>query len=107
VGVDTQKVSRTLTVFSNITDEFVAEHELIGFDLSKFKQQFDSKVKGAFETDSENYDPLMYGCYPVDAEDIEFIRSFLADPVNFDFVNFAYFVEATAVVEDQETESSR
>jgi hypothetical protein len=97
---ETQKVNRTLTEFSNTTDELVAEHELIGFELSKFKQQFNSKFKGAFEAGSENYDPLMYGCYPVTAEDVEFIRGYLAEPIAFDFVKYSYFVEATAVAEE-------
>jgi hypothetical protein len=83
---EAQPVRRTLTVFSNATDELVAEYDLLNFNLAEFKQHFKA-----------DEDPLMYYGHEVRKEDVNFISPYLAEQIMFDFDKYAYIVDATAI----------
>ena len=68
----------------------MAEHELVGFDLAKFRAWF--KEDGS--------DPLMYYRYEVQASDVDFLSAYLPEPLSFDFGTNAYFVAAYMETED-------
>lgn len=56
------KVCRSITQFSNLTEEYLGEYLLNSFDLPLFQEKFE-------ETDSND---LMYACYPVGEIHISF-----------------------------------
>lgn len=81
------QVQRVLRVFSNKTEELVAEYPLVLFNLSAFKQHFGI---------TDIYDPWMHYVYRVTPNDVEFISQYLAETIIYDFNENAYFVESDA-----------
>ncbi len=73
-------VERVLTVFSNPAEEFVTEYALPAFNLEEFRKWF-----------NEDGDALMYQCYVVAPKDVQFLVSYLPEPVAFDFNRYCYF----------------
>ena len=88
------KVERSLSVFSNQTDELIAEHPLSYFDLPRFKQHF-----GVPEED-EDCEMVME--YDVQSKDIEFLSGYLNENVDYDFRKYAYFLSCHRVDEPEE-----
>lgn len=82
------QVQRVLRVFSNKTEELIAEYPLASFNLPAFKQHFGI---------ADSYDPWMYYVYPVTPNDVEFISQYLVENIFYDFNENAYFVESDAV----------
>ena len=74
---------RVLAVYSNPAEEFVAEHRFASFDLGEFV--------GWFNPDGG--DPSLVYSYVVLPKDVEFLSARLAEPVEFDFNRYCYFVE--------------
>jgi len=87
----TYRVARVLSVFSNETDELMAEHHFASFDLLKFKQHFG--------VSDEDEDTEMYCDYIVEPKDTEFLSKRLSEGVDFDFEENAYFVSCYRVDE--------
>ena len=83
------KVARVLSVFSNETDELVADHPFSSFDLLKFKNHFG--------VSDEDEDTEMYLEYIVEPKDTEFLSKHLDEAVDFDFEKYAYFVSCYRV----------
>ena len=81
------KVCRSITQFSNQTEEYLGEYLLNSFDLPLFQEKFE-------ETDSN--DP-MYSCYPVREIHISFLSSYLDEKIQWDFEKYSYFLEATSI----------
>jgi len=75
---------RFITEFSNETDELLAEYDLASFDLKLFQIEF---------AEGDASDPMYY-CYPIKEENIAFLKKYLSEELDWDFVNKAYFVEA-------------
>ncbi len=78
-------VERFITVYSSDTEELVTTHSLGSFDLPAFQRAFGVSDSG---------DP-MFECYPVTLEHVEFLGTYLAQPLSWDFEKRCYFVEAT------------
>ncbi len=81
------KVKRYITEFSEETEELISEHDLVDFELSKFQKEFN-------EPNSEN---PMFDCYEVKPENIGFLKNYIANEPDWDFVNKSYFVEAHGI----------
>ena len=81
-----KKVIRIIRCYNRINDELVSEFDLDYFDLQKFQSHF-----------SISTDNPMYDCYPIGLKDISFIEEFLGKRIKWEFVLYAYFVEADAV----------
>ena len=77
-------VERVLAVYSNPEEEFVAEHKFAEFDLGQFVDWFNP----------DGGDPSLGFSYVVLPKDVEFLSARLAEPVEFDFNRYCYFVEA-------------
>lgn len=78
------EVRRYITVFSNETEELVGEVDLTSFSLKDFQKEFNEK-------DANN---PMYDCYIIYDQNLPFLTPFLAQGVQWDFNNYAYFLEA-------------
>jgi hypothetical protein len=89
--IQNYKVERLLSVFSNQTDELVAEHPLSSFDLPRFKQHFG--------VPDEDEDSEMVMEYDVHLKDVDFLSAYLAEPVDYDFGKYAYFLSCYRVDE--------
>lgn len=85
------RVARLLSVFSNQTDELAAEHPLSSFDLPKFKQHFG--------VPDEDEDAEMVMEYEVKQKDVEFLSEYLSEEVDYDFVQYDYFLSCHRVDE--------
>ncbi|MCY9826088.1 DUF7683 domain-containing protein, partial [Vibrio chagasii] len=81
------KVRRYIAEYSEETEDLVAEHELLDFELDAFKKEFDEA----------NPDQPMFGCYPVLAANTDFLNPLLVKPISWDFDKSSYFVEAHAI----------
>jgi len=81
------KVKRYITEFSEETEELIAEYDLDGFELSKFLNEFN-------EPHAEN---PMFDCYPIKSENVSFLKKYIDDVPEWDFVNKSYFVEAHGI----------
>jgi hypothetical protein len=81
------KVRRYIAEYSEETEELVAEHELLDFELDAFKKEFGEA----------NPDQSMFGCNPVLAANTDFLNPFLVKPISWDFDKSSYFVEAHAI----------
>src|SRR5687767_7203240 len=89
--VQNYQVGRLVSVFSNRTDELVAEYPLSSFDLPRFRRQFGVSEDGV---DSE-----MVLEYEVKPKDVDFLAGYLAKDVRYDFDNNAYFLSCYRVSE--------
>ena len=89
--IQNYKVERLISVFSNQTNELVAEHAISSFDLPRFKQHF-----GVSENDE---DSEMVMEYTVESKDVEFLSEYLADDVDYDFGKYSYFLSCYRVAE--------
>ena len=87
----TYHVERVLLVFSNETDELIAEYPFSSYDLLEFKQHFG--------TSDEDEDAEMYLEYIVEPKDTGFLSKHLVEAVDFDFEKYAYFVSCNRVDE--------
>jgi hypothetical protein len=76
---------RVLAVYSNPGEEFVAEHKFAEFDLGQFVDWFNP----------DGGDPSLGFSYVVLPKDVEFLSARLAEPFEFDFNRYCYFVEAS------------
>jgi len=85
------RVARVLSVFSNETDELVAEYPFSSFDLLKFKRHFG--------VSDEDEDTEMYLEYIVEPKEKEFLSKYLNEVMDFDFEKYAYFVSCYRVDE--------
>ena len=82
---DGPEAERVLAVYSNPEEEFVAEHKFAEFDLGQFVNWFNP----------DGGDPSLGFSYVVLPKDVEFLSARLAEPVEFDFNRYCYFVEAS------------
>jgi len=78
------QVRRCITEFSKITEKFLAEYELTDFDLGKFQKEF-----GVLDPENS-----MFDCYLIKKSNVYFVKNFIEEELNWDFVNKTYFVEA-------------
>ncbi|HCH6293780.1 TPA: hypothetical protein NK329_000365 [Vibrio parahaemolyticus] len=81
------KVYRSITQFSNQTEEYVGEYLLNSFDLPLFQEKFE---------ESDSNDP-MYACYPVCEIHISFLSGYLDEKIQWDSEKYSYFLEATSI----------
>jgi len=81
------QVRRYITEFSQSTEELLAEYDLCDFDLEAFQKEFS-------ELNPEN---PMFDCYQVRESNVEFLRKYIENEPEWDFVNKSYFVEAHAI----------
>lgn len=88
--IDTEfKVKRYITEFSNNTDELIAKYDLEFFELKQFQLELcDPKF-----CESKTQCP-MFACYPIKKRNLEFLKKYLAQEPEWDFVNNSYFLEA-------------
>ena len=87
--IDTQfKVRRYITEFSEETEELRAEYELSTFDLPAFQLEFDEPI----------IEDPMFDCYPVKEKNVAFLKTYLAEEPEWDFVSKSYYVEAHAIL---------
>lgn len=84
---DIYKVRRYITVFSEETEELIAEYDLASFNLAKFQTELN-------EPNSEN---PMFDCYPIKKENVKFIENYISNNIAWDFKSMSYFVEAHAI----------
>lgn len=79
------RIIRTLTCYSTSDERMVFDVQLQGFDLEKFQREF--------EIDGSD---LMFDCYEVKVSNLPFLQEFIPSAVgiNWDFNNYAYFIEA-------------
>ena len=80
-------VRRYIAEYSEETEELIAEHELIDFDLNKFKIEFGEI----------NPEQPMFGCYPISPSNISFLEKYLGNELKWDFQKSSFFVEAHAI----------
>jgi hypothetical protein len=86
--IDTKyQVRRYITEFSEIAEKLLAEYELSDFDLEKFQKEF-----GVLDPENP-----MFDCYPIKKSNVDFIKNFIHEEVNWDFVDKCYFVEAHTI----------
>jgi hypothetical protein len=83
------RVACRLSVFSNETDELIADYPFSSFDLLKFKQHFG--------VPDEDEDTEMYCEYTVGPKDSEFLSQHLDEVIDFDFEKYTYFVSCHRV----------
>lgn len=83
--INPTELCRALTVVDGATEEVIDLHELEGFDLQAFAQQFDVPIQ---------YDPQMLDRYAVGPDDVSFLNRVLGIELPFDFSRYAYFIEA-------------
>jgi len=76
---------RALVVIDGESEDVLDIHELQGFDLDSFLEQFDVPV----ETDPEMLDQ-----YAVGPDDADFVNDHLEVSMVFDFRRNAYFIDA-------------
>jgi hypothetical protein len=84
---DKFKVRRFITEFLKQTEELLAEYDLCSFELSNFQIEFG-------EQNTEN---PMFDCYPIKEKNVEFLKRYMAEEPEWDFVNKSYFIEAHAI----------
>jgi hypothetical protein len=85
------RVARVLSIFSNETDEQVAEYPFSSFELVKFKQYFG--------VSDEDEDTEMYCDYTVEPKETEFLSKYLDEVIDYDFEKYAYFLSCCRVDE--------
>lgn len=78
-------VYHTLVAIDGETEEVVEIFQIPLFNLSSFCEQFDVPVQ---------HDPQMLDRYAVGPDDVPFLVQHLAEPIQFDFSAFGYFIEA-------------
>ncbi len=78
------KVRRYITLFSKKTEEFIGEYELSSFDLKNFQNEFGETV----------LDNPMYDCYPINENNINFLKNYMTKEPTWDFINNLYYLEA-------------
>ena len=81
------KVRRYIAVYSEETEELIAEYDLASFDLVKFQT----------ELNEPNSDNPMFDCYPIKEINVKFIESYINNKIEWDFNEKSYFVEAHAI----------
>ncbi len=81
----TSPIGRYLTIFDGESEELETLYELSSFSLEKFVDHFEPCPRS---------DPEMHDRYSVGPDDVSFLQSYLEEEVEFDFVTFAYFLEA-------------
>lgn len=77
-------VRRYIAEYSEKTEEMTAEYYLADFDLRKFQAEFNEP----------NPDNPMVDCYPITADNVVFLKPYLATEPDWNFVEKSYFVEA-------------
>ncbi|MDX1606696.1 MAG: hypothetical protein R3202_10925 [Candidatus Competibacterales bacterium] len=75
---------RYVAEYAQQTDALLREYELRAFDLTRFQLAFG-------EADPRN--PVV-DCYPIDPARADFLRPYLVEEPDWDFVGRAYFLEA-------------
>jgi hypothetical protein len=80
-------VRRYIAEYSEETEELIAEHDLTGFELSQFQREFN---------EPNNEDP-MFDCYPIKLENLSFLKTYINDEPEWNFVKKSYFVEAHSI----------
>jgi hypothetical protein len=83
--IDTKlNIRRYIAEYSEETEELTAEYDLALFELSQFQKEFN---------EPNDKDPMV-DCYPIKLENIGFLKRYIIDEPDWDFVKKSYFVEA-------------
>ena len=77
-------VRRYIAEYSEETQELTGEYDLADFDLTKFQAEFNEP----------NPDDPMVDCYPITADNVAFLKPYLATEPDWNFAENSYFVEA-------------
>lgn len=77
-------VKRYVAQYSATTEWLTAEYDLTDFDLKKFQAEFNEP----------NTDDPMVDCYPITADNVAFLKPYLAKEPDWNFAENSYFVEA-------------
>lgn len=75
---------RYIAEYSEETQELTGEYDLSDFDLTKFQAEFNEP----------NLDDPMVDCYPITADNVAFLKPYLATEPDWNFAENSYFVEA-------------
>ncbi len=80
-------VRRYVTEFLEVTEELIAEYELLSFELKQFQMEFETLGS----------DSPMFNCYPIKECNVKFLSMYLVKEPEWDFVNKSYFLQAEAI----------
>jgi hypothetical protein len=80
-----EQIHHVLVVIDGTTEDVLDVIEFRSFHLELFSQQFDVPTQ---------YDPHMLDRYVVGPDDLEFLKHYLHQPIEFRFDSYGYWIEA-------------